>query len=345
MKSTDLMNLIKARYNAGIKRVLHIESSPGLGKTQLVEQAAKAMNVGFMKIHAPLMQPEDYGFPVISADKSDVSFIVSKSKFPLVGSNCADHGIFLCDETSQADVSGQKILANLFQEHEIHGQRIKPGWLIISTGNRAGDKAGANRLLSHLRNRVTTMEFDASVDDWTTWALKNNVKTEIIAFLRFRPELLTNFDPQQDINATPRSWVEGVSAQLGVIDSAHEFQTFKGDVGEGPAAEFCAFLKVFRKLPNPDMIILDPKKSAMPSDPATLYALCGALSARASKDNFGRIMQYIERMPTEFSVLFVRDALKCKGNEKESCECNGCSIKTTSDFIAWASGAGAKLLT
>ncbi len=334
MKPSELKALIVSRFKAGIKRPLHVESSPGLGKTQIAAQAAAELSAGFKPIHAPTMQPEDYGFPVISADRSDVDFIASKKKFPLHGSDCPETGILLIDELSQADNAAQKVLANLLQEREIHGLKLKAGWSIVTTGNRTVDRAGANRILSHLGNRITRVELEASLDDWTQWALTNAVKTEVIAFIRFRPELLSAFDPQQECNPTPRAWCEGVSAALGVVDPALEFPVFKGDVGEGAAAEFCGFLKIFRDLPNPDVIILNPIGANVPTNPATLYALCGALSAKASPDNFGRIMQYIARMPKEFSVLFVRDTIR-----------RSPAIQTSKDFIAWAAGDGAKILT
>jgi hypothetical protein len=334
MKPSEIKALITARFNAKITRPLHLESSPGVGKTQIAAQVAKELDVGFMVIHAPLLQPEDYGFPVISANKENVEFIVSKSKFPIEGSNCAESGIFLIDELSQADNSAQKILANLIQEREIHGQHIKPGWLIVTTGNRTTDRAGANRLLSHLKNRLTTIEMDASLDDWCNWAFSNGINTEVIAFLRFRPDLLNHFDPQADCNPTPRAWSEGVSAALGVVDSAHEFACFKGDVGEGAAAEFCAFLKIYRKLPSPDAILLNPNGVEVPNDPATLYALCGVLAYKTTGDNFGRVMTYVKRIPQEFSVLYVRDTIKRKPD-----------IQNTPEFTKWACSEGAKLLS
>jgi hypothetical protein len=280
-----------------------------------------------------LLQPEDYGFPVISADKTDVNFVVSSTKFPLERSACSERGILLIDEIAQADASAQKILRNLILEREIHGQKLKSGWLIITTGNRATDRAGAVKLLSHLSNALTRITLEVSIDDWSQWAFANGVQPEVIAFARFRPNLLNDFDPQRDVNATPRAWVQGVSAQMGLINPAHEFETFKGDVGEGPAAEFVAFLKIFRSLPSPDAILIDPDKVEVPMDPATKYAICGALAHRTTPDNFGRVMKYINRMSPEFGVLFVRDAM---ARDKK--------LAASPDFIKWASGPGAKLL-
>jgi hypothetical protein len=346
MKPSELKKLIESRFKAGIKRPVLIEGSPGIGKTELAGQVAASLGIGFKVIHAPLLQPEDYAMPVVSADKSDVKFIVSRDKFPLEGTDCPEKGLLLIDELPQCDNNSQKILTNFIHTGEIHGQRIKPGWVIIATGNRVTDRAGANRILSHLGNRVTRVGLDVSLDDWTNWALNNGVQVEVISFIRFRPAMLNEFNAQVDINPTPRAWAQGVSAALGAIDPGQEFEVFTGDVGEGAAAEFCGFLKIYRKLPNVDTILLNPSKADVPTEPATLYALCGALAARTSKDNFGRVMEYVGRILPEFQSLFVRDTVVCRTSKKgKDCNCKACQIATTAEFIKWASGPGAKLLT
>lgn len=345
MKSSEIIALIVSHFEAKIFRPLLIEGSPGLGKSQLIRQAAEKLGVEFKMLHAPLLQPEDYGFPVISSDKTDVDFIVSRLKFPIEGSKCAVKGILGIDDLGQCEASTQKIIANAFLEREIHGKNFKKDWLIVATGNRVADRAGSNRLLSHLGNRVTRIEFDASLDDWSNWALSNNVQPEIVSFIRFKPDFLTNFNPQNEINATPRAWVDGVAASLGKIPKELELAKFSGDVGKGPASEFMGFLRICRQLPSVDEIALNPDTTAVPHDSATLYAICGALAYRSTSDNFGRLLRYIQRIPDvmkkanksggeEFSVLFVRDATSRNPD-----------IAKSKDFIAWASGDGAKILT
>jgi len=334
MKPSELKKSIAARHKAGIERAIHIKGAPGGGKTEIAGQAAKELGIGYKVIHAPLLQPEDYGFPVIAKERNNVDFVVSSEKFPIEGSDCPDEGILLIDELPQADNSAQKILANLLQAREIHGKKIKKGWTIVSTGNRTTDRAGANQLLSHLKDRVTEIDLDISVDDWTEWALANNIKLEVIGFVRFRPALLSAFDPQQEKSPTPRGWCQGVSAALGVVDPSLEFEFFKGDVGEAAAAEFCGFLKIFRELPSPDAILISPATTAVPTGSSVLYAIAGALAARTTGDNFDRVMTYVSRMPKEFSVLFIREAIR---RNKD--------LQTTTEFIKWSCGPGKKLLT
>jgi hypothetical protein len=334
MRPLQLIAEIKSRNKNGIMRPILIESSPGLGKTQIASQAAKELEIGFMTIHVPLMQPEDFGLPMPSKNRDGISFLVPSGKFPFENSDCPEKGILLLDEVSQGSESLQKIIANLSLARELHGKKLKAGWTIVATGNRTIDRSGANRILGHFRNRVTSMPLDVSLDDWTTWALNNNVKTEVIAFIRFRPDLLNNFDPQKEVNATPRSWVDGVSDSLGYVSKESEFEVFKGDVGEGPASEFLSFLEIFRTLPNPDSILLDPKKSGVPTKPATQYAICGALATRVNKGNFERALTYIERLPPEFSMLFILDATR-----KNPEICN------TKAYIKFVSGPTYKTLT
>ena len=128
-----------------------------------------------------------------------------------------DEGILCFDDRNQAPADIQKVLANILQARTLHGVPLKKGWHCISTGNRQSDRAGANRILSHLRNRETVIELETHLDDWTSWAIENDVKPELISFIRFRPNLLHDFDPQRDINPTPRSWVEGVSDVIGIV--------------------------------------------------------------------------------------------------------------------------------
>lgn len=328
-------DVIKARFEHGIPRPIFLIGPPGGGKTQSAKQVADELGVAFNAIHAPLMQPEDLGMPVVSAKRDGIKFVVPVEKFPIVGSDWPDRGILLIDELPQADNAIQKTMANLMQEREIHGQRIKDGWMIVATGNRSKDRAGANRILSHLMNRMTVVELEPHLDDWCNWYMEQDeCKVELLSFLRFKPSLLLDFDPQRDVNPTPRAWVEGVGRSLGVVPAEAEMEVFSGDVGEGPAAEFKAFLQIYRDLPNPDVVLMNPDTHKVPVDPAVQFALAGALAYRGTAANFDRVITFAKRMPPEFMVIIVKDALK-----------RDPKISSTAAFTKWAQKEGAAILS
>jgi len=305
MRATLLKETLKSLFP--IKRTVCIEGPPGGGKTTIVHQVAEELDVPVIERHMPTMLVEDFG--ILFPDGSAQLHYKLPDWFPVKG-KAPERGILLFDDRNQASSDLQKVLANICQARTLHGIPMPDGWQVISTGNRQGDRAGANRVLSHLRNRESVLELETHLDDWTSWAMTNGVKAEVTSFLRFRPHLLHDFDPQRDQNATPRSWVEGVSDVLGTVPNEAEFECFRGAVGEGAAAEFVGFVRIWRKLPNPDAILLNPTTTNVPTDPATLYALAGAIANRATEGNFERVCTYAERMPPEFSVLTISYAAR-----------------------------------
>tara|TARA_R110002126_G_scaffold10136_10_gene45623 strand:- start:14 stop:1012 length:999 start_codon:yes stop_codon:yes gene_type:complete len=317
MRSLTLKATLKALFSQ--HRTVCVEGMPGGGKTTIVHAVARELGVHYIEKHMPTMLVEDFGI-LFPNPTSDTLHYKLPDWFPAKGSAYDDGrgGILCFDDRNQAGADLQKVLANICQARTLHNTQLADGWMVVSTGNRQSDRAGANRVLSHLRNRETVLELDTHLDDWTTWALENDVKPEVISFIRFRPNLLHDFDPQRDQNATPRSWVDGVSAVLGAVPPEAEYECFKGAVGEGAAAEFTGFLRIFRKLPNPDAILMNPTTSEVPTDPATLYALSGSLAERATESNFDRLCAYVERMPPEFSVLTVSYALRKKAELSNS---------------------------
>lgn len=307
-----------------VNRTVAVEGPPGGGKTTLIQDVVSAMGLHYIERHLPTMLVEDFGIPVLGGDS--LKYLIP-DWFPAKGSKYDDGigGVLCFDDRNQAGNDIQKVLANICQARNLHGVPLADGWTVISTGNRQSDRAGANRVLSHLRNRETVLEFETNLDDWSSWALTHGVQPEVVSFLRFRPGLLHDFDANKDQNPTPRSWVEGVSAVLGVVSPEAEFDCFKGAVGEGAAAEFVGFMKIYRKLPNPDAILLNPDSADVPSDPATLYALSGAIASRISDANIDRAVTYLSRCPAEFSVLAMSMAVR-----------RDATVCSTKGFTSWA---------
>jgi len=309
MRPALLKETLKSLH--GKLRTVSIEGPPGGGKTTVVEDTANELDKHYIERHIPTMLVEDFGVPDMMTPNASFGYKLP-DWFPFEGSKWDDGrgGILCFDDRNQANADIQKVLANICQARNLHGIPMADGWMVVSTGNRQSDRAGANRVLSHLRGRESVFEYETHLDDWTSWAIDHDVKPEVVSFIRFRSNLLHDFDAQRDQNPTPRSWVEGVSDVMGLVPAEAEYEAFKGAVGEGAAAEFTGYLRMFRKLPNPDGILLNPTHGDVPTDPATLYALSGSLAQRCTEANFDRACTYFERMPPEFSVLSVSYAMR-----------------------------------
>jgi len=141
---------------------------------------------------------------------------------------------------------------------------------------------------------------------------------------QIQAQLLSDFDPNRNINPTPRTW-EFANEVDTTLPSALYYENIAGCVGEGAAAEYTGFKRIFENLPNIESILMNPSKAAVPTDPAVLYALTGALAHKVSKDNFDRVAEYVDRLTPDFQVMCIFDAQKLKPE-----------IRNTKAFMQWA---------
>lgn len=278
---------------------------PGIGKSSVVRQVAQALAVDLIDVRAVLLDPVDLrGLPHVNGDHR--AHWALPDFLPRDGS-----GILFLDELAQAPPLVQSACLQLTLDRRIGEYQLPDGWTVIAASNRQEDRAGAHRLISPLLNRFLHLDLEISNDDWQQWAVMQGIAADLRAFLRFRPHLLFQFDPQQAPRSfpTPRSW-EFVSRVLGAPDDLL-YPLVSGCVGEGPAAEFIAFRRLFAQLPDVGATLANPTAGNVPTEPSVLYALAGAIAERCRKDTSAHnpAMIYAGRLPKEFGVLLVRDAV------------------------------------
>lgn len=294
--SAALRSLVSAR------QPVFIWGGPGIGKSAVVRQLASALRVPLQDVRALLLDPVDLrGLPFLGTDGR--SKWASPEFLPRDG--C---GILFLDELNAAPAMVQASCYQLVLDRKLGEYTLPDGWAIVAAGNCDSDRAVTTRMPTPLRNRFVHLEFEVDLQEWSEWAIQAGIRPEVIAFLRFRQELLSAFDRDANAFPSPRSW-EFVSRILNTSpDQTIEHELFAGAVGAGAATEFSAFLKSFRELPNIDAILMNPLKEPVPENAAAQYAVASALAHCATDTNFDRICAYLGRMSTEFSVLCVRDA-------------------------------------
>ncbi|MFM1990254.1 MAG: hypothetical protein RJA99_3211 [Pseudomonadota bacterium] len=319
---TSILEQFKAPN--GNKIVPFILGAPGGGKSACARDVVQSLNIDPEKViefNASLRDPVDIlGLPSSKGDHSD--WLASKEFWTVRRGQ--GRAALILEELSDGSVAMQNALCRVIYDRHAGQLPLSDELFIIATGNRTEDKSGANRITSKLANRTRRFEFTENLDDWTEWALDNNLPAELIQFMRFRPGLLSEFDPNRFCNPTPRSW-ERVACIPDSLPEQLYFDNVAGEVGEGAAAEYTGFRRIYRQLPNIDALLLDPKGADVPDDPAVRFAITGALARKATKDNFDRITTYTARLPKEFDVMTVKDSIKlCR------------EVQNTRSFVEWA---------
>ncbi len=302
LKPSLLRDAIKCAIDANLP--VFTWGPPGVGKSQIHAQVAMELfgSTGpesFIDMRAVLLDAVDLrGLPHINGD--GCAHWASPSFLPTDG-----EGLLFIDELPQAPGLVQNALSSLILDRRLGEYQLPDGWRIAAAGNRETDRAQTVRMPSHIANRFLHLEFAIDNRDWTLHASTSGFRPEVIAFMQLRPELLHQFDPKSGEKAfpTPRAW-EGVSNVLDASPSKDiEMSMYAGKVGVAAAAEFAGFMRVYRSLPNPDAVIMDPDNAALPDDPATKWALCGALARKADDTNFERVFKYLDRLPDEYTAF------------------------------------------
>lgn len=312
-----------------------LHGSPGVGKSDIVRQIAKQRGIELIDLRLSQLDPVDLrGVPSVDTKKHITSWN-TPSFLPTDGK-----GILFLDEINSAAQATQAAAYQLVLDRKLGDYVMPPGWVIIAAGNRSTDRAIVNQMSTALRNRFTHLNYEVNNDDWCDWALRNDIAVEVLGFIRFRPMLLNEFEQRNESKeeqervrrlkdaqafATPRSW-EFLSKVVQQKPSSDvEYELYTGIVGEGAAAEFMGYLKYYRDLPNLDALLMNPGAAKVPDEPATLYALATGLATKATQDNMERVVKYALRLPAEFQVLLMKDAI-ARDND----------LTKTKSFNSWA---------
>lgn len=294
---------------------------PGVGKSQMVTQVAKKNKVEVIDIRLSQMEPSDLrGIPF--REKQTVEWAI-----PAMLPNASRHGetgILFLDEITSAAPSVSAAAYQLILDRQLGQYCVPDGWAIFAAGNRQGDRGVTYTMPAPLANRFSHFEVDVNLDDWVAWAYDNSVDDRVIAFLRFRPDLLFDFDPEHNPVAfpSPRSW-EFAHRALKKFSERSDLLTGALQACVGPAAgvELNAFISNLDQMPDLEAIIRG-EDVGTPKEIDLQYAVASALVGQAIrvKESYdankvhGNILNYAGQFPQrEMGVMMVSDMHRAIG--------------------------------
>jgi hypothetical protein len=290
-----------------------ITGAPGIGKSDIVDQAAKTASADVILSHPAVSDPTDAkGLPwVVDGSATFLPF------GELQRAISADRPtVWFLDDLGQATPAVQASFMQLLLARRVNGHAISDHVTFIAATNRRSDRAGVSGILEPVKSRFASIvELVPDVDSWCSWALDHDVPPELIAFLRFKPDLLCAFTASNDLvnSPVPRTWSHAAKILTLGLPTGVQHAALSGAVGDAAATELLAFLRLYAQLPSIDQILLTPTTAPIPTAPASLYAVASALAYRANKGNFDRIAQYCQRLMSahgEFAALCIRDCVR-----------------------------------
>jgi hypothetical protein len=275
----ELVPRLKRCIKAKMKPAF-IWSGPGLGKSSIVRQLAKAEGGICVDMRLSQMSPTDIiGIPYFDKTTNVMRFappsrLPSKetaAKYPIV--------ILFLDEMSSAPPAVQAAAYELVLDRRCGEYELPENVVVFAAGNRESDRGVTYRMATPLANRFAHFGLKADFDSWLDWAIDANVNADVISYLSTYKSSLFDFDPNSASKAfpTPRSW-EFVSDFLntGVDDPMTDSEIrdlVTASVGAGEGVKFMTHLKVGKDLPKPADILSGKVKEIKTREISAHYQL------------------------------------------------------------------------
>ena len=339
MRPLQLLTVIEKEFQStqhGHHTPVMLWGPPGVGKSQMVAQVATRHEAPLIDIRLSQMEPSDLrGIPFLKDEIVDWAIPAMLPDVKRHGTK----GILFLDEITSAPPSVSAAAYQLILDRRLGEYEVPNQWAIIAAGNRQGDRGVTYTMPAPLANRFSHYEVDVNLDDWVAWAYANGIDERVIGFLRFRPDLVFDFDPSYNPVAfpSPRSW-EFAHRALQKFDDNPDLlvNSLQACVGKAAGVELNAFVESLHQMPDLDAIVSGEDVPA-PAELDLQYAVASALVARAirAKDNangeavkiHGNILGYASKFPQrDMGVMMVSDMHRAVGED----------IFAVPEFADWA---------
>lgn len=316
----QLTEQIKISYET--KTPLFIWGGTGVGKSETIKETSKEIAeaeklefcengnpkaFGFLDIRISQLEPSDLrGLPIQNVTEKTTEWLIP-SWLPRDKNS---KGIIFFDELNLSPPSIQAVAYQLILDRRIGDYVLPKGWVVVSAGNRIEDKCNVFEMSNALCNRfLHTVLQSPSVENWTDWAIKNDVDSRIISFLNWKPTSFNRAKENQKDRAfpTPRSWVFCSRLIKDRNDLTLVKRLIASSVGEGTALEFIAFLKLQTKI-DIESILKNPKQIKKIEEIDLKYVLLGTIAEKYRKDKkvLVKCLGVCEYLQPEFAVLLLR---------------------------------------
>lgn len=275
--------------HAASSRPVFIWGQPGIGKSALVRDFAKAVGMECVTLLGTQLAPEDLiGVPQIVGGGDG-----ARSRFvpPEMIARPGAYVLFL-DELNGSAPEVQKAFYSLILDRRLGNYELHPDTVVLGAGNRAEDMAIVKAMSSALVNRMLHVTLTSSPRDWLAWARSAALHPLVVDYIATRPDHLCVRPPKvEEPFSTPRSWhllsdLLGAYRVGGDVDIADGLLRVLagGCVSPAHAGTFVGWARLRRHGHSIDALIKGTISwPASPADRDVLVFLAQALRGRLAK--------------------------------------------------------------
>jgi len=188
----DVVAILQTAYAADKPVIL--EGPHGVGKSELVEQTAKSLSIGFITRDLSLLEPPDLvGLPTM---KKGVTQYATPAFLPRSGK-----GLLVFEELNRAERYMAAPCLQLLTARCLNDYVLPPGWLPIAAINPPDLGYNVNELDPALLSRFIRLRLEPSAKEWLEWAAGHGIHPAVIRYVRSAGD-----DIFKSKDSNPRSW-------------------------------------------------------------------------------------------------------------------------------------------
>ncbi len=287
-------------------------SPPGVGKSEMVYQAAAEAGLPCRSLLGTQIAPEDVsGIPRIVGERS--VFCPPRVLLP----ETPEPFCLFLDELPACAPDVQKAFYSLLLERRIGEHSLPRGTWVVSAGNRVQDRALVRSLSSALVNRVSILNVRVDVQEWLDWGVAHHVRADVLNFVSYMPDALMRSVPAEPQPfSTPRAWTllsRGLDlAEAGGILTRELRRALAfGRVSAEDAAVFCALAEESIQRMQPLTHYLEHPES-LPSGDAARWFILNCIrqhvrDGRLTGVTPETVNRFLSSLPPEHQLTLIAD--------------------------------------
>ena len=244
------------------QRPILLMGPPGIGKTQIMQQAAQECGVGLVSytithhtrqsaVGLPVIRQKTYGGTEHSVTEYTMSEIIA-SVYQKIEDTGLKEGILFIDEINCVSETLAPTMLQFLQCKTFGNQAVPEGWLIAAAGNPPEYNRNVRDFDIVTLDRVRRMDLEPDLPVWREYARAQQIHPAILAYLELRPKHFYSItaDVTGPRFVTARGW-EDFSVLLYSYESlgipADEALVGQYLQDEEIARDFAAYLELYAK--------------------------------------------------------------------------------------------------
>ncbi len=244
------------------QRPVFLLGAPGIGKTAVVEQIAKEMNIGFVSysmthhtrqsaLGLPFIVEKEYGGKTYSVSEYTMSEILA-SVYDEMKKTGKNEGILFLDEINCVSETLAPSMLQFLQYKTFGRHSVPEGWVVVTAGNPPEYNDSVREFDIAMLDRLKKIEIEPDFEVWKEFAVQHNVHPSVLSYLSIKPQYFYRVSMTVDGKSfvTARGW-DDLSRMMELYEE-NAIEVDKSLIGqyiqdEQIASDFANYYDLFKK--------------------------------------------------------------------------------------------------